>query len=43
MKELRVCMNSNEDYFGKEIESMWRNQEKLENAFVEMQTELKAL
>ena len=42
MKELKVHMNSNADYFGKEIENT-RRQEKLENSFAEMQAELKAL
>ena len=41
-KELRVHMNSNADYFGKELENM-RIQEKLENSFAKMQAELKAL
>ena len=35
MKELRVNMNSNADYFRKEIENKRRSQEKLENSFVE--------
>ena len=43
MKELRVDINSNADYFRKELENIRRNQEKLENSFAEMQTELKAL
>ena len=43
LKELRVNMNSNEDYFRKGLESIRRSQEKLENSFVEMQVELKAL
>ena len=34
MKELRADMNSNADYFRKELENM-RNQEKLENSFAE--------
>ena len=42
MKELRVDINSNADYFRKELENM-RSQEKLENSFAEMQTKLKAL
>ena len=36
-------MNSNADYFRKELENTRRSQEKLENSFSEMQTELKAL
>ena len=35
-------MNSNADYFRTEIENIRRRQEKLENSFAEMQTELKA-
>ena len=42
LKELRVDMNTNADYFRKELENM-RSQEKLENSFPETQTELKAL
>ena len=42
MKELRADINSNTDYFRKELENM-RNQEKLENSFAELQTELKLL
>jgi len=36
-------MNSNADYFRKELENIRRSQEKLENSFAEMQAELKAL
>ena len=43
MKELRADMNSNADYIGKEIENIWRSQEKLENSFSELQAELKVL
>ena len=43
LKELRANMNSNADYFRKEIENIRRNQEKLENSFAEIQTELKAI
>ena len=42
LKELREDMNSNADALRKEQENM-RSQEKLENSFAEMQTELKAL
>ena len=35
-------MNSNADYFRKELENM-RSQEKLENSFAETKAELKAL
>ena len=35
MKELRVDMNSNADYFRKELENIRRSQEKLENSFAE--------
>ena len=43
IKEARVDMSSNADYFRKEIENIRRNQEKLENSFAERQTKLKAL
>ena len=43
MKEFRADMNSNADYFRKELENIGRSQEKLENSFSEMQAELKAL
>ena len=43
MKELRVDMNSNADYFKRELENIRRSQEKLENSFAEMQAELNAL
>ena len=42
LKELREDVNSNADSFIKELENIRRSQEKLENSFVEMQTELKA-
>ena len=42
LKKLREDMNSNADSFRKELENIRRSQEKLENSFVEMQTELKA-
>ena len=41
-KELRADMKSNAGYFGKELETTRRNQEKLENSIAEMQAELKA-
>ena len=43
IKELRADMNSNSDSFRKELENVRSNREKLENSFVERQTELKAL
>ena len=43
MKELRVDMDSNEDYFRENLENIKRIQEKLENSFAEMQAELKEL
>ena len=43
LKELREDMNSNADSFRKELENIRRSQEKLENSFAEMQTELKLL
>ena len=42
LKELRKDMNSNADSFRKEQENM-RSQEKLENSFAVMQTELEAI
>ena len=41
MKGLRADMNSNADYFRKELENIRRSQEKLENSFAELQVELK--
>ena len=43
LKELREDINSNADSFRKELENIRRSQEKLENSFAEMQTELKAI
>ena len=43
IKELGADINSNADYFRKELENIRRNKEKLENSFAEIQTELKAL
>ena len=43
VEELRADMNSNADYFRKEMKNIRRHQEKLENSFAEMQAELKAL
>ena len=40
MKELRANMNSNADYFRKELEYIRRSQEILENSFAETQAEL---
>ena len=42
MKDLRADRNSNIDLFRKELENM-RSQEKLENSFTEIWTELKAI
>ena len=42
-KELRTVINSNTDYFKKELDIIGKRQEKLENSFAEMKTELKAL
>ena len=39
MKELRMNMNSNSDYFRKELEDIRKSQEKLENSFAEVQAE----
>ena len=43
LKELRADIKHNADYFRKELENIWKSQEKLENSFAEIQTELKAL
>lgn len=43
LKELRENMNNNADSFRKELENIRRSQEKLENLFSEIQTELKAI
>ena len=43
LKELREDMNSNADSLRKKLKNIRRNQEKLENSFAEMQTELKAV
>ena len=43
VKELKVDMNSNVDYYRKELKNIRRSQEKLENEFAEMKTELKTL
>ena len=43
LKELRADINSNADYFRKELENIRRSQDKLENSLVEMQVELKTL
>ena len=40
LKEIREAMNSNADSLRKGLENIRRNQEKLENSFAEMQTEL---
>ena len=39
LKELRMDINSNTDYFRKELETIRRSQEKLENSFAEVQAE----
>ena len=43
LKELRTAISSNTDYFKNELETIRKSQEKLENSFAEIQTELKAL
>ena len=43
MKEFRVDMNSNDNYFRKEPETICRRQEKLGNVLEEIQAELRAL
>ena len=42
LKELRKVIDRNAGYCKKELESMRRNQEKLENSFAEIKAELKA-
>ena len=41
LKELREDINSNADSFRKELENIRRSQEKLENSFAEIQTDLR--
>ena len=43
VKKLRVDINSNADYFRMELGNTRRNQEKIENSFAEIQTELRAV
>ena len=43
MKELRKAINGNAEYCQKELETIKRNKEKLENSFSEMRIELKAM
>ena len=43
LKELRIDINSNMDYFKKEVEKIRRNKKKLENSFADLKAELKAL
>ena len=43
LKELREDMSSNADSLRKALEKIRRSQEKLENSFAEIQTELKAI
>ena len=43
LKELREDMNSNADSLRKELENTRRSQEKLENSFAEIQTELRVV
>ena len=43
LKALKIYINSNMDYFRKELETMRRSQEILENSFAETKAELKAL
>ena len=43
LKELRTATKSNEDDCKKEVETIWRSQEKLENSFAEMKDGLKAI
>ena len=43
LNELREDIKNNADSFRKELENIRRSQEKLENSFSDMQTELKAI
>ena len=43
LKELRMDINSNTDYFKKQLETMRRRQKKLENSFAETKVDLKAV
>ena len=43
MKELRVDINTNADYFRKELENIRRSQEKIKHLFLGTRTELKTL
>ena len=43
LKKLRRVINWNSDYGKKELETIKRSQEKLENSFAEMKPELKAM
>ena len=43
IKKLREDTNNNADSLRKELENIMRSQEKLENSFAEMKTELKAI
>ena len=42
MKELKADINSNTNYYRKELDNIRRGQEKLEHSFSEMQTEIKS-
>ena len=41
LKEVGTNINSNADYFKKELETIRKSQGKLENSFAEMKAELK--
>ena len=43
LKELKMNFYSKADYFKRELTTIRRNQEKLENSFAKMKAELKAL
>ena len=43
LKELREDMNSNADTLRKDLKNIRRSQEKLENSFAELQTEVRAV
>ena len=43
LKEFRKTINRNADYCKKGLETLWKNQEKLENSFAKTKAELKAM
>ena len=43
LKELRMIINGKADYYKKKLETIRRNQEKLENSFSKMKAQLKVM